>query len=82
MAISFPYEIPAIGIGFSGWFVVAYLLQKPGYDSLMDSLPAGTTLSIVSPTMWIAIAVIMNLIAILLATMIYFQEVDSTNETC
>lgn len=81
MTLTFPYEIPVVSLGFSGWFVVSYLLQKDGYDKLMASLQPGTVLNIVSPTMWLVIAAIWNLIALLVAIMLYFQEVDSTNDT-
>ena len=67
------FIIPIFALLCSGWFIVAYLVMKPGYDAMMLSLPAGTTLNIVSPTLWLYITLVFNMVAWLGSAMIYLK---------
>ena len=59
----------------SGWFIVMYLVMKPGLDKLMLETPPGTVLNIVPPTMYLYLFVVVNAIALLGSIIYDLQDV-------
>ena len=64
---TFEWVYPITGFLLSGWFVAAYFAFSIGFDKMMANLPPGTVLNVIPPTIWILIAIIINMISWLAA---------------
>jgi len=51
---------PFISFVASGWFVAVYLILQPGFTRMMNEVPEGVVLNVVSPTIWLLIAGVIN----------------------
>jgi hypothetical protein len=73
MKHQFDYTLPLVAFLLSGWFVAAYFALNPGYQTLMSMPFDGTVYNIVSPSLYLYIAVVLNATAWLYATMEYLK---------
>lgn len=69
----FEWFIPITAFLLSGWIVAAYFAFTPGYNKMMSELPHGTVLNIVSPSIWLVIAVVLNTVAWMGACFVYID---------
>lgn len=60
MAGRFAWEYPILSFLASGWFVVAYLVYQPAFVKMMSEVPDGTVLNVVTPSMFLMMAVVIN----------------------
>lgn len=70
---TFEWGIPLVAFCISGWIVAGYFAFSPGYKDMMYNLPPGTVLNVVSPTLYLYIALITNVIAWMIAAMFYIR---------
>jgi hypothetical protein len=56
----FAWEYPILSFLASGWLVVVYLVYQPAFVKMMSELPDGTVLNVVTPSMFLMLAVVIN----------------------
>jgi hypothetical protein len=70
---------PITGFLVSGWFVAAYFAFMPGYTKMLVEAHADSVINVVSPNMYLVMAIIINVVSWMAALRLQPQkEVPAT----
>ena len=70
----FDWTYPILAFLSSGWFLVACLVYQPGFDKMMSEVPDGTVLNVVTPSMFLLLALMLNVLGWVMGYFASFEE--------
>ena len=70
----FDWTYPILAFLASGWLVVIYLVYQPAFIKMMSEVPDGTVLNVVTPSMFLLLAVMLNVLGWVMGYFASFEE--------
>ena len=70
----FDWTYPILAFLASGWLVVIYLVYQPAFIKMMSEVPDGTVLNVVTPSMFLLLAVMLNVLGWIMGYFASFEE--------
>jgi len=60
--VEFDWTYPILAFLASGWLVVIYMVYQPAFIKMMSEVPDGTVMNVVAPSMFLLLAVMLNVL--------------------
>ena len=72
--VEFDWTYPILAFLASGWLVVIYLVYQPAFIKMMSEVPDGTVMNVVPPSMFLLLAVMLNVLGWVMGYFASFVE--------
>ena len=72
--VEFDWTYPILAFLASGWLVVIYLVYQPAFIKMMSEVPDGTGMNFVAPSMFLLLAVMLNVLGWVMGYFASFVE--------
>ena len=72
--VEFDWTYPILAFLASGWLVVIYLVYQPAFIKMISEVPDGTVMNFVAPSMFLLLAVMLNVLGWVMGYFASFVE--------